>query len=161
MPYRMMLAVSASLSLLAGSAFAGEFTDKVDRFTGTRSVGWTSVPAEENAFSLTSRALMPKGVAAPGSYLLYLDTWSSKRLYSSCNHTVWLVDGEPAPWVVTQYESRDAGPVVLESFSFKLAKSEAERFASAKTVEFRACTTEGMISQDDLQGFARVVSETK
>lgn len=159
MLYRAPLAV---LTLaVTTSASAGVFKDETDRFTGNRAVKWDSLPSQASEFSFSTVALYLKSSAEPGFYKVQLLTWGDRAEFRECHHTNWLVDGVLDPYLEYEYSSTSAGSGVIERFDKQVDRTNLQRLASAKVIEFRICGTEGKISQGDMEGMRKILDATK
>lgn len=140
---------------------AGVFKDDTDRFTGNRSVTWNSLPSQANEYSFSTAALYLKGSSKPGYYRLQLMTWSNNAEFRNCHHTNWLVDGVLDPYLNYDYSATSAGSAIIERFDKQVDRANLQRLASAKLIEFQVCSTEGKISQSDMEGMRKVLDATK
>lgn len=151
----------AGLVLLSSPllAHAGKLSDETDRFTGLRSVSWSTVPSEPEAFTFNTYAYIPeKNVAW---YVVELLTWADTARYRSCNFVNWLVDGRRATELNAAYEPSYAGNATVERFTIKGDRTAIEAFASAKTVEYSICGNEGMVHAEDLEGLRQVIAASE
>lgn len=152
----------AALTLIVSlSASAGIFKDETDRFTGNRAVTWDSLPSKPEDFSFSTVALYLKGSPAPGYYKIQLMTWSDRGQFRECHHTNWLVDGTLDPYLEFEYSSASAGTAVMERFDKQVDRSNLQRLAAAKLIEFQVCGTEGKVSRADMEGLRKVLESTK
>lgn len=149
------------LAMMSTATHAGALQDKTDRFTGTRSVAWNSIPEHEHEFAVTAFAFYPKGASAPSAYNISLTTYSDSGELMNCHHSSWLIDGQPAPELEGKYEYDPASNVVIERLSADISRQTLERVAEAKSVEFKVCYTEGALSQDELVGIRKVLEATR
>ncbi|MFJ3486609.1 hypothetical protein ACIPL1_24870 [Pseudomonas sp. NPDC090202] len=152
------LALTAAVSL---SAFAGSFSDKTDRFTGSRSVIWSSIPDKPDSFAMSTYAFYVKGDPKPGLYKLSLITWGDRWQFLNCHHSNWLVDGKPAPQLEFEYKSEMAGSATSERFDLYPNRALLQQIANAKLFEYSLCGTEGRVSDADLDGIRRVLEASK
>ncbi|WP_025804626.1 hypothetical protein [Pseudomonas chlororaphis] len=153
--------ISAALLLFSCASYAGVFKDEVDRFNGSRSVSWMSIPEEAEGFSLSTMAFYPKGYAAPYAYRIELLTRADRWQYLDCHHSDWLVDGVRDPYLEMEYSNTVAGSSTMERFTKRVDRQNLERLASAKLVEFKVCGTEGKVSEKDMDGLRKVVNATR
>lgn len=141
-------------------SIAGVFRDEVDRFSGSRAVTWRAVPSEPGSFGLSVAAFIPKGWEAPLDYTVTLTTWSSRWQFLQCNHTYWLVDGDPYPAMETAYENDMGSSATIERFTARLERSELVKLASAEKIEFKVCNVEGEVSRAGIEGMRQVLEAT-
>ena len=153
--------ISAALLLISCASNAGVFKDEVDRFNGSRSVTWTSIPDEAEGFSFSTLVFYPKSDAAPFAYSIEIMTRADHWQYLDCHHTDWLVDGVRDPYLEMEYSHSMAGSSTMERFTKRVDRQNLERLASAKLVEFKVCGTEGKISEKDMEGLRKVVEATR
>ncbi|MNK98509.1 hypothetical protein D3C87_1188750 [compost metagenome] len=153
--------IGAFAFIVSLSASAGVLKDETDRFTGSRVVIWNSLPSKADDFSLSTVALYSKGSPTPGYYRVQLMTWSDSGQFMECHHTNWLVDGTLDPYLEFEYSSASAGSAVLERFDKQMDRTNLQRLASAKLIEFQVCGTEGKVSQSDMDGMRKVLEATK
>lgn len=140
-------------------AQAGKLNDETDRFTGLRSISWSTVPSEPETFTFNTYAYVPEKNAP--SYVIELLTWADTGRYRSCNFVNWLVDGRRATELNAAYESSYAGSATVERFTIKGDLTAIEAFASAKAVEYKVCGDEGVVRAEDLEGLRQVIAATK
>ncbi|WP_433734989.1 hypothetical protein [Pseudomonas monteilii] len=151
----------AGLVLLSSPllAHAGKLSDATDRFTGLRSVSWSTVPSEPEAFTFNTYAYVPeKNVAW---YVVELITWADTAKYRNCNFVNWLIDGRRATELNAVYEPSYAGSATVERFTIKGSRKAIETFATAKTVEYSVCGNEGVVSPEDLEGLRQVIAASE
>lgn len=146
--------------VFCASSYSGALKDQVDRFTGERTVKWSTLPSGPEKFSLGTLATFSSSGAEQG-YILFLTTYSSRPQYSGCSRVYWLFDGKPAPDLVNDYEVSAGNDAVIEHFRLNVSRADVQRFASAKRIEFKVCNTESEISQDDLNGLREVLKATQ
>ncbi len=157
---RIIAAVAAmGLMSLPLWAQAVSVKDETDRFTGLRSVSWSTVPSSPEAFTFNTYAYLPEGQSA--KYLVELLTWGDEGRYRRCNFVNWLVDGQRATDLEATYASSSAGSATIERFTINLDRKAIEKLATAKSVEYKVCGDEGAIRADDLEGLRQVLSATK
>ena len=154
-------ALSAIALCASFSVQAGAFEDKADRFSGSRTVHWNSIPSKEEDFALSTLAIYAKGQKTPAYYGVTLITYSHSWQFISCNFNDWLVDGKPFPALSGTYENSMAGSATIERFTAKMSRKDLETVAAAKLVEFKVCNTEGKVSSEDLSGIRKVLEATK
>ena len=152
---------AALVFIVSHPASAGVFKDETDRFTGARAVTWNSLPSKADDFSFSTVALYSKGSPTPGYYRVQLITWSDSGQFRECHHTNWLVDGTLDPYLEFEYSSTSAGSAVMERFDKQVDRTNLQRLASAKLIEFQVCGTEGKVSQRDIDGMRKVLEATK
>ncbi|EJM92445.1 hypothetical protein [Pseudomonas sp. GM67] len=157
------LSICLAFGILSFSAISqgGVFEDKTNRFNGVRSVGWNTIPNEAESFAVTTDAYYSKGSTKPDGYFVQIITFADAMQYSGCSHVDWLVDGEPAPYLVAKYSSDYTGSAAIERFNLELDRASLEKLGAAKLVEFKICTTESSISADDMEGLRKVLAQTK
>jgi|GEM_PF-2895371 len=153
--------VAAAAFFISISATAGVFKDETDRFTGNRAVAWDSLPSKANEFAFSTVALFYKGSTAPVYYKVQLMTWGDRAEFRDCHHTNWLVDGVLDPYLEYEYSASSAGSATIERFDKQVDRVNLQRLASAKLIEFQVCSTEGKISQSDMEGMRKVLDATK
>lgn len=156
-----MRAGLALFLMVSLNAYAGSFTDKIDRFTGSRSVSWSSIPGKSGDFAMSAFAFYPKGAARPLMYKLSLLTWGENWQFLDCHHSNWLLDGKPAPQLNFEYKHEMAGSAASERFELRAGRTELEKIASAKLVEYSLCRKEGRLSESDLAGIRRVLEASQ
>lgn len=156
-----MTKLSAALLAIFFTAQAAAVTveDKTDRFTGDRSVVYSSIP-EQGAHSLSTYAFYSKGDPKP-QYVLHLLTWGDEWRYLECKSNNWLLDGKPEPALVGKYENSMASSATVERFVYIVPRKVVERIASSKTVEFKVCSDEGVVSSKDLEGLRQVLQTAR
>ncbi len=147
---RMVVALAALVSV---NALAGSFVDKTDRFTGSRSVIWSSIPDKPNGFTMSTYAFYLKGEAKPALYKLSLITWGDSWQFLDCHHNNWLIDGRPAPQLSFEYKHEMAGSATSEHFELHAERPVLEQLANAKLVEYSLCGKEGQVSESDLAAY--------
>lgn len=142
-------------------AQAGVFEDKTDRFTGVRSVAWQTIPSEAESFAVTTAAYYSKGSPTPNEYFFEIITYADTSQFAGCPYVDWLIDGEPAPDLKTQYSSESTSSATIERFAMRPDRATLTKLASAKLVEFKVCNVESSIGSDDMAGLRKVLTETK
>lgn len=156
------VATLSAISLCASlSVQAGAFEDKTDRFSGSRTVSWNSIPPKEEEFSLSGLAIYAKGQKTPGYYSVTLTTYSDSWQFINCKFNDWLVDGEPFPALRGAYDNTMAGSSTIERFTAQMSRKDLEAVAAAKLVEFKVCNVEGKVSTEDLSGIRKILEATK
>jgi hypothetical protein len=151
-----------ALFLMASlNAYAGTFVDKTDRFTGSRSVEWSSVPSTAGDFAMSAFAFYPKGATKPLMYKLSLLTWGESWQFLDCHHSNWLLDGQPAPQLNFEYKHEMAGSATSERFELRPNRAVLEKISSSKLVEYSLCGKEGRVSESDLAGIQRLLEATQ
>lgn len=153
--------LSAAIVLYSCAINAGVLKDETDRFSGTRSVSWRSMPQGVEPFSLSATVFYPKGYAVPYSYDIQLVSVSDHSRYRECHHTYWLVDGAPDPYLEMTYSETSGGSASIERFSKSVDRQNLERIAAAKVIEFQICGVEGSVSDQDMDGLRQVLAATK
>jgi hypothetical protein len=157
----MRRAASAILILMmAAPAVAGILQEGSDRFSGTHHVRWSSIPGQSGGFALSTTAFYGKNDRPP-AYSIALLTWSDSWQFLDCSFLSWLVDGSPAPYLQSKYSHSMAGTATMERFDIRISRENLEILAGAKLIEFKACNTEGVVSESDLDGLRQVVDKTK
>lgn len=156
-----IISAVAGLVLLSSPllAHAGKLSDETDRFTGLRSVSWSTIPSEPEAFTFNTYAFVPETNGA--WYVVELLTWADTARYRSCNFVNWLVDGRRATGLNAVYEPSYAGSAAVERFTIKGDRKAIETFASAKTVEYSVCGSEGTVRAEDLDGLRQVIAASE
>lgn len=149
------------LLMLSLSAHAGSFTDKTDRFNGSRSVSWSSIPGKAGDFAMSAFAFYPKGAAKPLMYKLTLLTWGESWQFLDCHHSNWLLDGQPASQLNFEYKNEMAGSAASERFELRTDRTALEKIASSKLVEYSLCGKEGRVNESDLAGIRRVLEASQ
>ncbi|WP_128082462.1 hypothetical protein [Pseudomonas nitroreducens] len=149
--------------LLAGAAVfgciahvqAGVLSDEVDRFDGTRTIAWRTLPDGPNDFAFWAAIGIPESKAGR-FYMAHLFTYGDRQ-FASCNETRWLLDGRRAPEIRTTYRVDRAGSNTIEYFDLADPRSMLPIIAAAKKVEFQVCTVEGRIKDADLDGIRQML----
>jgi hypothetical protein len=155
---RPLSVVFAAALFLPSIAFAGQLTEKVDRFNGSKQVAWESFSDPGRGYSLNVYAHYAdaKDAKPYGYYALLVPPFGASS-FSDCHHNQWLVDGKPARNLNGIYESMGSS----QTFRLELQRADLESIASASSVEFKICTSEGSISASDLAGVKKLVESTK
>lgn len=138
---------------------AGKLSDETDRFTGLRSISWSTVPSEPETYTFNTYAYIPEKRDA--WYVVELITWADAARYRSCNFVNWLVDGRRATELNAVYEPSYAGSATVERFTIKGDRKAIEAFASAKKVEYSVCGDEGVVKAEDLEGLRQVIAASE
>lgn len=150
----------AAIAALATSiqANAGELTEKVDRFTGTKMVAWQSYRDPGGGYSYNAYAHYSKASdPQPYGYFTLLLAPAGTASFTACSFNDWLIDGVPAPELAGQYENKGGS----QTFRAELPRKALEKIARAKSVEFKICNTEGALSASDINGVGKLLNATK
>lgn len=152
---------AAAFGILSFSTMihAARLVDETDRFTGIRTVAWSTVPSSPGTFALNSYAYVAE--SGESSYQLELLTWSSSGQYRDCNFVNWLVDGRRATELNTEYNHSYAGSASAERFTLRVSRKTLEKLASAKKIEYQVCSDEGVATGEELEGIRQVSATTK
>lgn len=145
------------LTSVVQQATAVTLNESVDRFSGVKTISWAPLPAGPEKFALNSSLY-----SAQDQSRLFVDlvTYSRHQQYGSCNFVFWLVDGKQLDGVDTEYSAEPAQGAFLERFKLKPTDAALRTLASAHKVEFKVCNTEGVVSDNDLNGFKAVYAKT-
>lgn len=151
-------AVLLMLAEASLTAFAGQISDKTDRFQGSRLVAWESYTDKGFDYSYNVYAYYSKANdSAPMGYYSMLVPARGTESFASCNHNYWLVDGAPAPNLQATYD----GSSGVQIFRTNLTRVDLERIASAQSVEFKICNTEAAVSAGDIAGVKKLLDATQ
>lgn len=149
-----------TLALIAQQAHAGTLKDEVDRFTGMRSVVWSSIPESGGRFSFSTAVRYRDGSNTPTSHSVWINTYSARFRFDNCNSVAWLLDGERFT-LPMDYEMDVGSDVAIEHFFFTGKRELLERIAAAHKAEFLICNEESAISEADHNGLRQVLQITK
>ena len=152
------LRVFAAVAVVCGcvsSAHAGALADEVDRFDGTRTIAWRTLPDGPNDFAFFAAIGIPESKTGR-YYMAHLFTYGDRQ-FANCNETRWLLDGRRAPEIRTTYRMDRAGSTIIEYFDLVDPRSMLPIIAAAEKVEFQVCSVEGQIKESDLNGIRQVL----
>ncbi|MEB6589657.1 hypothetical protein MXM82_11005 [Pseudomonas asiatica] len=151
--------IAAGLMGLSLLAQGGQLKENLDRFTGTRSVTWSTLPSGPEQFAFSTSVYIPeKGEPV---YILQLFTYADISRYQTCHFVDWLVDGRRAPELQAEYGSDSAGSASIERFTITADRKTLENLSSAKSLEYKVCNDEGAVLAEDLNGLRQVLAATK
>ncbi len=154
----MRLAAMFALAAAAFTTVAGQLSDKIDRFQGSRLVAWESFTDNGLDYSYNVYAYYSKAAdRKPLGYYSMLVPARGAGSFSSCNHNYWLIDGAPAPSLQASYDASSGAQI----FRASLTRDDLERIAAAKSVEFKICNTEAAISASDIAGVEKLLKATR
>lgn len=155
---RALSAIFAAAFFLPSIVFAGQLTEKLDRFNGSRLVSWESFsdPGRGYSFNVYAHYADAKDARPYGYYALLVPPFGASS-FSECHHNQWLVDGKQAPNLNGIYETMGNS----QTFRLELQRTDLESIAAAKSVEFKICNSEGSISASDLAGVKKLVESTR
>ncbi len=143
-----------ALILLAANASAAGYSEDTDRFTGRKTISWTSAPSY-GALAPNLFIHVEDGKAENGMVFLSgsFKTWR----YLRCSTTHWLADGARLPVVEQDHNGSTGGDGVIEHISNLFGVAELKKIAAASTVEYKACNDEFRFTQDQLDGFKKAI----
>lgn len=145
------------LALAVITAEAGVLRDEVNKFNGTRSIEWRSIPEAENAFAFSAAVGIPEH-AETRYFMGQLITYGRMR-FDDCNRSYWLLDGKRAPEIETKYKVDHGSTTTLESFALTDPEPMLKAIAKAGRVEFQICGVEGEVAPSDLEGIRQVLQQ--
>ena len=154
------LILGLSLSLLADSAMAGGFVDKINRFSSVRTVSWSRDIGHSGEFGFSVSAYIASDKKS-ALYDLTLITVSDHWRYMRCNSTAWLVDGKAAPYIRSDYKSSMGDSSTIEMLQATLSLADLTKLAAARTIEYQVCNDEGSLTPSDIDGIRKVLSAVK
>lgn len=143
-------------------AYGQNVTDKVDRFTGVRTILYGN-PADalEDAPKIASAIRVKDGVPS-ASIAIFTVSYSGGRSRSSwrylrCHSVNWLVDNQPMklPSVVHRGEVIHGG--VEERLFQSLSVDDLRKMASAELVEYKICNDEYKFQSLDMEGLRELI----
>lgn len=160
-----MRAAAALLALLVGAADASaqSVTDKVDRFSGDRSVKYQGPDNFGQRQPKVSAAVFTKNRQNDGYILLAVSTYSGSKIsgwrYLECNRVNWLLDGKPFDLGTATHRGDATTTGTIEHLILHATPTQMGEIGRASSVEFRICTDEFSLTSDDIAGIRQVAEK--
>lgn len=149
--------IAASLCIFSSAAIA-QIKDSVDRFTGERSLTYSS---EERIRTGGRPHIILTEAPSKGGFTALLFFSSSRGWrYLNCHRVNWLVDGVPLETGSTEHDGRVGnGGSVIEHVDQFLSKEQVAALGVAQKAELRVCSDEYSLTEKEKSGF-RAMSAT-
>jgi hypothetical protein len=160
-------AVSLLIALaVVPSLCAQTVNDVSDRITGERTVIYTADGSTDTTRPVvTFLATFQGEVASSLINLAFVTADPGTGLpaprFAGCHDIEWFVDGQALPSAAASHRGRVVDGEMIEMIEQQVEVDWLLRIASSHAVRYRVCRSEYLLTDNDLQAFARIASKLK
>ena len=155
---RLLPIFTLAACLFSAVAAAGQISEKVDRFRGTKTVAWESYmdPGRGYSYNVYAHYAKPSDKSPYGYYAILVPPAGTES-FGSCSQNAWLIEDVPAAELEAAYDASSGAQMFRTVFK----RDTLKKLGAAKSVEFKICNTEAAVSQADLAGIRQLLDATK